>query len=234
MWADEKTASWWGPWYGLSHCGKCHTLITGVACPKCRTEFTPTDWQNVSVDGVAKRVPQYATEGTISWTTYVLLDLMRREWQRPIAETESSHRLPEKQPSQRMIIVILFWTLFEHLMDRFFAAATCSLPSGMSDLLRRYAGIGSRMDRLYRMLFDTTLQRDLVSVGHGSVYEHLVKVRDKRNRFVHGESEVIDDGLVYETVEKLHDVQAAWIAVYNLRCTGKLDAPPVWQGSSPF
>jgi hypothetical protein len=188
------------------------------------------------MDGAAKRVPQYTTQGAIGWTTNVLLDLIRREWQRPIAETDSfSHRPPEKQPSQRMIIVVLFWTLFEHLMDRFFAAATSSLSTGVGeDLLRRYGGIGSRMGRLYRILFDTTLQQDLISVGHGSVYAHLVKVQVRRNRFVHGEAEVIDDSLVYETVEKLHDAQAAWIAVYNLRCTGKPNAPPVWEGSSPF
>jgi len=131
-----------------------------------------------------------------------------------------------------MIIVILFWTLFEYLMDRFFAAAMTSLPQGVSaDLLRRYTGIGSRLDRLYRILFQSTFLEDLTALGHKSVYEHLLKVQQKRNEFVHGQAEAIDGELVYETVERLHEVQEAWFALFNLRCTGNPKAPRVWEGS---
>ena len=37
---------------------------------------------------------------------------------------------------------------------------------------------------------------------------------------MHGQAEVIDIMLVYETVEKLPEVQAARVALYNVRCTG--------------
>jgi hypothetical protein len=155
---------------------------------------------------------------------------MQREWERPIAPDESfSHAPPEKRPSQKMIIVILFWTLFEHIMDRFFAVATNTLPQGVrNDLLRRYSGIGSRLDRLYRMLFDTTFQQDLSALGYSDVYSHLLRVQEKRNEFVHGQAEAIDDGLVNDTVAKLHEVQAAWVALFNQRCTGDPKAPPIW------
>ena len=86
---------------------------------------------------------------------HALLKLMQREWERFAAVEEGWWSgPPEKQPAPKMIIVILFGTLFEHVMDRFFAVAVHTLPPGVGkDLLRRYQGIGARMDRLYRMLF---------------------------------------------------------------------------------
>jgi hypothetical protein len=124
----------------------------------------------------------------MSWSTHALLSLMKREWERPIVEMDVfSHQPEEKRPSQRMIIVILFWTLFEHLMDRFFDAATAPLPEGVRrDVMRRYTSIGSRMDRLYGLLFDTNLRADLAALGHDGVYAHLMEVQRRRNEFVHG------------------------------------------------
>jgi hypothetical protein len=128
-----------------------------------------------------------------------------------------------------MLLVILFWTLFEHLMDQFFQTAVSRLPAAVGlDLLKRYQTIGSRIDRLYKMLFNTSMQADLASLGHGSLHSHLVKIQDKRNDFIHGNAEAIDDALVGETVERLQEVQTAWVALYNLRCTGDPTAPPVW------
>ena len=234
MWADEEAPSWSGIWYGLIHCGECHALYKTGACPKCGHEYK-SEAITVVVDGVERTVPM-AMQGAISWPTHVLLRLMQREWERPLSEQDSfSHTPPEKRPSQKMIIVILFWTLFEHLMDRFFIAAMASLPQGVSDdLLRRYTGIGSRLDRLYRTLFGSTFLDDLTALGHEGVYAHLVKVQQRRNEFVHGQAEAIDGDLVYETVERLHDVQGAWVALYNLRCTGNPKAPRVWEGSEPI
>jgi len=237
MWANDKEqANWWGIWSGLSHCGRCHALSKLTACPHCGYEPEPTVVQTETIDGVARDVPRFITQGAMSWSTNVLLQLMKREWARPGIELDYfSHRPPERQPSQRMMIVLLFWTLFEHLMDRFFDAATASFPEGVSrDLLRRYASIGSRMDRLYGLLFEVSLQEDLSALGHASIYPHLMEIQRRRNEFVHGNAEAIDDDLVYATVEKLHDVQEAWVALYNKRCTGNAKAPPVWKGSSPF
>jgi hypothetical protein len=91
------------------------------------------------------------------------------------------------------------------------------------------------MDRLYKLLFNTSFEEDLAAVGHPSVYAHLTEVQSRRNEFIHGNAEAINDALVYATVEKLHDVQEAWVALYNKRCTGNPSTPAVWQGgASPF
>jgi hypothetical protein len=64
----------------------------------------------------------------------------------------------------------------------------------------------------------------------GAIYAHLVEVQRRRNEFVHGNAEAIDDSLAYVTIEKLQEVQEAWVALYNKRCTGNANAPPVWRG----
>jgi len=110
---------------------------------------------------------------------------MKREWEWPLLEMDRG-LAAGRQPSQRMLIVVLFWTLFEHHMDRFYDAALAGLPASIrADLLRRYATIGSRMDRLYSLVFDSTFKEDLAGLGHMNVYDHLVKVQKRRNEFTH-------------------------------------------------
>ncbi len=232
MWADDadRNKSWLGPWAGLIHCDRCHTLMTGVVCPKCGRDFkTDAEFVPRMIDGKEVQVPQLVFQGALGWTTHSVLALMKREWERPLLEMDQN-LAPGKSPSQRMLIVVLFWTLFEHHMDRFFDGALGTLPVAIrADLLRRYATVGSRMDRLYKLVFDATLESDLAALGHRGVHDHLVKIQERRNAFVHGDSEAIDDALVDEVVEKLPAVQAAWLDLYNHRCTGSATAPPVWE-----
>jgi hypothetical protein len=173
----------------------------------------------------------HVTQGAIAWSTYVLLQLMQREWERPLVERDFFGSMPaEKRPSQRLAIVILFWTLFEGLMDKFMDAGLADLPDGVrEDLLRRYGTIGSRLDRLYRLTWSTTFWEDLRNLGFGTEAGHLKNVQKRRNDFVHGNPESIDDGLVQVTVEHLQTVQQGWIAVYNLRCTRRSRKIPVWK-----
>jgi hypothetical protein len=232
MWADdpEKAKSWLGPWSGLSHCGQCHTLMSGVVCPKCGRDYGADAPLVVRfADGKEVLVPSITMPGALSWTTHSLLALMKREWDRPIVEIDKN-LAAGKPPAQRMLIVILFWTLFEHHMDRFFDAALARVSVKIrADLLRRYATIGSRMGRLYELVFDCSFEHDLSELGHKNVYDLLSKIQKRRNEFVHGNSEAIDDELVHETVECLPAVQAAWLALYNYRCTGIPGAPSVWE-----
>jgi hypothetical protein len=230
MEATLKDGSWLGPWSGLIHCGRCHALMGGNLCPYCGHALTTQQWTTVIIDGREHKVPAYINQGALSWTAHSLLGLMKREWERPLLSEEPSTAPLAKQCSQRVLVVILFWTLFEHLMDQFFQTALNGMPRGVGvDLLRRHQSIGSRMDRLYTMLFDARIKADLDTLGHGAVYDHLQKIQSRRNDFIHGNAEAIDDGLVRETVERLHDVQAAWVALYNLRCTGDPSAPHVYE-----
>lgn len=230
MEAIPKDGSWLGAWSGLIHCGNCHALMNGGQCPGCGHVLTTNEWMTVTIDGREHKVPANTYEGALSWTAHSLLGLMKREWERPLLPEEPSSVPFAKQCSQRVLVVILFWTLFEHLMDQFFQTALNRLPRGVRvELLRRHQSIGSRMGRLYTMLFDASIKADLDTLGHGTVYDHLLKIQSRRNDFIHGDAEAIDDGLVRETVERLHDVQAAWVALYNLRCTGDPSAPRVYE-----
>lgn len=231
MWLDDLKPgdSWMGVWYAVSYCDKCHALMGSGPCPVCgqRIDSSP---QRVVVNGVERTMPQ-ATQGAIAWSTYVLLQLMQREWERPLMERDFFGSMPaEKRPSQRLAIVVLFWTLFEGLMDKFMDAGLADLPDGVrEDLLRRYGTIGSRLDRLYRLMWSTTFWEDLRNLGFGTEADHLKNVQKRRNDFVHGNPESIDDGLVQVTVEHLQTVQQGWIAVYNLRCTRRSRKIPVWK-----
>jgi hypothetical protein len=105
----------------------------------------------MTIDGREHKAPAYINPGALSGTAHSLLGLMKREWDRPLQPEEPSVApLAKQQCSQPVLVVILFWTLFEHLMDQFFRTALNQLPQGVGvDLLRRYQSIGSRMDRLY-------------------------------------------------------------------------------------
>lgn len=181
----------------------------------------------VIIDGKEREVPAFIFQGALSWTTHSLLTLVKREWDRPLAEVSEWER--EGRPSQRMLIVVLFWTLFEHHMDRLLdAGLATTLEAIRADLLRRYSSIGSRMNQLYKLTFNATMKDDLATLGYSDVFDHLVTVQQRRNDFVHGNSEAIDDNLVRQVVERLPNVQAAWLALYNHRCTGNPKASPVW------
>jgi hypothetical protein len=221
---------WLGVWSGLTHCGKCHALMSGSLCPFCGDQISTDEWMTVTANGRELRVRADVREGALSWTAHSLLGLMRREWQRPLSDENASGAPLAKQCSERVLVVILFWTLFEHLMDQFFRTAVSRLPARVAtDLMKRYQTIGSRLDRLYTMLFEARLGADLEMLGYGVVFTHVQRVQDCRNAFVHGRAEAIDDALVRETIERLPEVQAAWLALFNLRCTGDPSAPRIYE-----
>lgn len=68
----------------------------------------------------------------------------------------------------------------------------------------------------------------MLSAGYADAAKHLKLVQERRNAFVHGSVEAIDDALVEATVEKLGDVQLGWIAVFNKRCAGLSKRVPIW------
>ena len=171
-----------GVWYAVSRCDKCQALMRSGPCPVCG-DLIDSSPHLVLVNGVERGAMPHVTQGAIAWSTYVLLQLMQREWERPLVERDFFGSMPaEKRPSQRLAIVILFWTLFEGLMDKFMDAGLADLPDGVrEDLLRRYGTIGSRLDRLYRLMWSTTFWEDLRNLGFGTEADHLKNVQMRRN-----------------------------------------------------
>ena len=133
LWADKEKPNWLGVWSHLSHCPSCHTLMNSCGpCPKCGFAFEPMEHRWTDASGATRTHLSMAVPGAFGVTTATLLGLMQREWERPASEDEKSRSFIE-QVSPKLILVILFWTLFEHLMDRFFNTAVASLPEGVRD-----------------------------------------------------------------------------------------------------
>ena len=214
-----------GVWRGLAHCGGCGTLMRGARCRVCGwTDEAVTS--TVMEDGGGTYAVPTARFGAIAYSTHLLLGMIRREWERPLhQDAEAGWGVSD----QRAAIVLLFWTLFEILTERFFDAAMADYPErAREDLLRRYSGVGARLDRLYRIVFDTTFWADLADQGDGAIADHLQEVQTKRNAFAHGFVEAIDPPLIERTMEYLQDAQAAWITLYNRRCAGGSKTAPIW------
>jgi hypothetical protein len=123
-------------------------------------------------------------------------------------------------PSSRTAIVVLFWSYFETKIERLLRAAMHNVPQRLAeDTLQRYSSIGARLDRLYRVLFETTYWADLSDLGYDDVSAHLMEVQRCRNSFAHGEPNAISDILVSSVIDKLKREHEAWIAAYNRRGT---------------
>lgn len=73
------------------------------------------------------------------------------------------------------------------------------------DILNRYFSIGSRMDRLYKLVFGTTYFNDFRAVGSLLLVDFLRKVQVRRNDLSHGQPAAITDDLVERTVAILKD-----------------------------
>lgn len=214
------------PWHGLIHCPECNALHGEANCPVCGHAFDNRP-QIIVVDGVEHLVPQ-ATQGAIPWSTFLILERIKIEGEKsPIAASDRPGRF-----SHRFAVVLLFWTLFEVLIDGFYRAALADLPGQLDEeLLARFPGIGGRMDRLYRRIWQTSFWADLEAEGFGEEAILLRRMQKARNAFVHGDPEAIGDDLVDATLAHLENVQKAWIILFNKRCTGRRQRVSIWQSA---
>jgi hypothetical protein len=162
-------------------------------------------------------VARYAFMGAEGrYEDYVYLRLLEREWKRPIADDEQASATG--LPSPRAVMALVFWTYFETRIDRLLRQAMRDLPEKvMEELLARHSSIGSRLDRLYRILFSTTYWHDLESVGYHHVSAFLKDLHRRRNRFIHGDPSALDDDLISQIVVNLKLEHESWISVFNLR-----------------
>ena len=101
-------------------------------------------------------------------------------------------------------LVLLFWTYFETRLEYLLRSGLRHVPpSFLEDALNRYSSVGARLDRFYKIAFGSTYHGDLVCLGHSDVSAHLARVQERRNEFVHGSPQSIDDALATSVVEML-------------------------------
>ena len=156
---------------------------------------------------------------------WVYLEMLQREWDRPVSDAEAAFRFSSSAPSPRSAIVILFWTYFETKVGRLVRTAMNDVPERLrDDVLQRYSGVGLRMEKLYRILFESTYLTDLRRLGYEDLAIHLQVVWRRRNEFAHGQPAAIDDELVAAVVRNLKREHEGWIATYNFRCANTGDA----------
>ncbi|EHQ24599.1 hypothetical protein [Mucilaginibacter paludis] len=221
MWLQnlEPGESWMGVWKGKFLCFDCGAIIEQNPCDICgylHTPFVIPGLQN-------NEQPKALTfKGAIHENTYITLGLLKREWERPlIPESDVTDLLGQKIP-QRIAFVLLFWTLFESLMDRMFSKKLESIPPKIAkNLLKKNNNISARMGEFYQLVFDTSFKDDLIQIGSPLIYDHLKNLQERRNAFIHDNPIAINEQLISDTLIHLQDIQAAWIKLYNKRCTVK-------------
>lgn len=226
MWYDElqPNYSWASLWYGYIICECGGIRPDDGACPVCAAVLTDRPLEIMRLDDgreiAVNRNMYMGAEGRIE--DYMYLNMLEREWRRPLAGAGPDQAGNPNAASERTAIVVLYWSYFETRFERLLRAGMRNLPSRVTDdLLGRYATIGARMDRLYRVLFDTSFRADLAALGFERVGQHLDRVQERRNAFAHGEPAAIDDALVAQVVENLKAEHEAWIAVFNHRMVRK-------------
>jgi hypothetical protein len=229
MWLDDLKPGqgWSGIWFGLGHCDACGALHHNEPCP-VGGKRSEVEWHTFRDEsGLEIRVPP-ARQGAIAFSTHMLLGMMQREWERPLS---ADHWLDTQRdaPPRRATLVLLFWVLFEGLLDRFYDAALTICPDGVhADMMKRYGHVGARMNQLHLALYKVTFLADLTQQGDGLLAEHIAKIHRCRNAFVHGDPKAISEDLVMRTIELLHDMQAAYVKLYNRRCTHLPRIIPIW------
>lgn len=217
-----ENSNFYSLWHDFIHCSNCYGIVElhkGI-CPICKHNHIKNA-RHIEIPregGMVEKIPQISLMGAIPYTVYSLLILIQNEWERPKLNTFSDLE-DSRKPSEKLVIVILFWSLFESLMEEFFEDSMKEFPKNIkTDLLKRYFSISIRMDRLYPILHDSKFKKDFTKVGNENITKFIEKVHKARNEFIHGQPEKITDKLVNETIKMLEPVQKVWIALYNLKC----------------
>ena len=64
-------------------------------------------------------------------------------------------------------MVLGFWSYFETRIERLFRETAAAVPEKVMDhLLERHSFVGTRMDRLYEVVFSTMYRADLNDLGY--------------------------------------------------------------------
>lgn len=219
MWYESIQSgwSWESLWYGYARCSCGGLRRDGEVCGACKAPFTPPveTFLRSSVGGQTPIAPG----GEGRYEDYIYLRMLEREWLRPLTDEDRFFGIIEQhRPSARAIVILTFWTYFETKIERLYRTAGSKLPPRvLEDFLRRHSSIGARLDRGYRVFFDTSYWDDLKAAGFPDVSDLLQRVHKCRNLFSHGHPEAIDDALVEALIIGLKREHEAWISTFNKR-----------------
>ena len=180
-----------------------------------------------TADGRVEEVPTAFMGAEGRFEDWIYLRMIEREWKRPESSDEWFESLAAgARPSAKAAIVLLFWSYFETKIERIFRHGMRYQPQTIvEDLLRRYATVGSRLERLYEIVFESTYMKDLQSFGFERLSLDLAEIKRRRNEFSHGDPAAVDDSLVKMVVENLKIEHEAWIAVFNRRAAQPITLP---------
>lgn len=219
MWIDDIPVGqgWAFLWSSRILCGCGGIRTDDVSCPACDAPpyVNVSSSQTITTgDGRTVGVARTFKGAEGRYEDYLYLQMMEREWTRTTAPV---HEMLA-DVSEKASVVLLYWTYFETRIERLLRIGLREVPEALAeDTLDRYSSIGARLDRLYRVLFGTTYEKDLNDSGHLALWSHLKHVQKRRNEFVHGQPKAIDDALVNEVVAQMRQEHEAWIDVFNRR-----------------
>ena len=225
-WFDNLTEeqSWTSLWDGYIICGQCGGIRTIEGeCPVCKCGIPSQRFIKVNdIDGKEFEVPMNTFMGAEGrYEDYVYLNMLEYEWRRPVSKYDKlSFLSQDKRPAAKAIIVLVFWTYFETRIERLLDNAMRDLPNSIrQNLLKRYQSISARIDELYKILFgkSNSYFLDLENQGFENIAKLLHSIQEKRNEFMHGKPEAIDDMLIEDIVGSLKEEHESWIKVFNLR-----------------
>lgn len=207
-------------WMRLSQCGQCNALLdVTLPCPVCRhqVDLSPT-W--MIIDGKEHIIPA-ATQGAVPWSMYVMLRQIQMDLHRPMPSAFKA-----QGSGTRVMVPLMFWVMFEIMMDAFMRSALANHPD--SERLLKQPYIGGRIDKLYRDCWGLTFWKDLERIEAVEAARTLQRLQDRRNAFIHGDPEAIDDVLVSEVMTNSATISLSWIQLFNERATGSADRHKLW------
>lgn len=220
MWFDklEEGRNWSSLWHGLILCG-CGGIRTFDKCSVCALQLDATPTLIKISPGRIESIPEAMMGADAKYEDWLYLNLIEREWKRPRQEASAAELgSAGRSMADRASIVLLFWTYFETRIERIIRLGLKTVPEALrEDVLTKYASVGSRMDRLYQLLYGTTYHKDLERVGAADLAKFIREVQQHRNDFSHGNPAAISDELVERVVAALYDEHHAWIRVFNVR-----------------
>lgn len=226
IWFEKlpPNASWTNLWSDYIICGCTAIRKIDEHCPVCNSPSPSLEPEKIILrNGEEITIPLGFPGAEERYEDYLLLQMMQREWNRSDSMDENAAFTILSQTSVKALLVLIFWTYFETKIERLLRMGLKDVPRGLiENTLNRYSSIGSRLDTLYQVVFNSKYYDDLAYVGYPSLVPHIKYVQRMRNEFIHGNPCAIDDRLVRQVVEYLKDDHEAWIKIYNKNLASKL------------